>query len=172
MALARDLIHRIESARALDPTIPVLGEPIRRLTARQSLGDLLHGAWLGHPAHPAAVDLPIGSWVSATLLDFFPGHEDASRTLIAIGLVSSLPAIATGLADWSTLGVRQQRVGLVHATANAAVASLFTASWAARRRGKHRAGKTLALAGIGGAVVGARLGGHLVYVQGSGVRGR
>ena len=28
--------------------------------------DLLHGVWLGHPLHPAMVQIPVGAWASGT----------------------------------------------------------------------------------------------------------
>ena len=36
---------------------------------RGRLRDMLQGVWLGHPLHPAVIDLPIGAWVSAAVLD-------------------------------------------------------------------------------------------------------
>ncbi len=120
------------------------------------------------PAHPALVRLPLGCWTSAALLDLFPGTERASRTLIAAGLASSLPATATGLADWSALHRHQQRVGLVHAASGACAATLFSASLIARVSGFVKAGKVLSAGGLTAATVGGYLGGHLALRLGAG----
>jgi nitrite reductase/ring-hydroxylating ferredoxin subunit len=114
------------------------------------------------------VRLPLGCWTSAALLDLFPGTERASRTLIAAGLASSLPATATGLADWSALHRHQQRVGLVHAASGACAATLFSASLIARASGFGRAGKLLSAGGLTAATVGGYLGGHLALRLGAG----
>ncbi len=33
---------------------------------------------LGHPLHPVMVQLPIGAWTSAAILDLFPGESRAA----------------------------------------------------------------------------------------------
>jgi hypothetical protein len=58
-------------------------------------------------------------------------------------------------------GPREKRVGLVHAVTNAVAIGIYTASWAARLRGRHDTGARLALAGAAVAGVGGYLGGHL-----------
>ena len=70
-----------------------------------------HG-WLGHPLHPLLTDLPIGFWTSAFVLDLVggPGSRDASRQLVAWGVVSAVPTAAAGLADWPGL----DRAGPAH----------------------------------------------------------
>jgi hypothetical protein len=56
-------------------------------------------------------------------------------------------------------------VGLVHAVTNGVALSLYTASWVARRRGRHDGGAGLAMAGAAVSGVGAYLGGHLVAAR-------
>lgn len=60
-------------------------------------------------------------------------------------------------------------MGLVHAAANIAAASMFAASLARRRKGHRRAGKRLGFAGAAMLAAGGYLGGHLSYAQGVGV---
>jgi nitrite reductase/ring-hydroxylating ferredoxin subunit/uncharacterized membrane protein len=119
------------------------------------------------------VAAPIGLFSGALLLDLTGDDADreAARRLLGAGVLSVLPTAAAGLADWSELGAfhRPRRVGLVHALSNVVGTVLFTASWVARRRGAHRAGRRLALAGSAGLVVGGYLGGHLTYSEGVGV---
>jgi nitrite reductase/ring-hydroxylating ferredoxin subunit/uncharacterized membrane protein len=163
-----DVAERIERAPALDRPVRALSDTVVRALPAGPRTDALHGVPFGQPAHPALVRLPLGCWTSAALLDLFPGTERASRTLIAAGIVTSLPATATGLADWSALHRHQQRVGLVHAASGACAATLFTASLIARAGGFHHAGKLLSAAGLTAVTVGAYLGGHLALRLGAG----
>jgi nitrite reductase/ring-hydroxylating ferredoxin subunit/uncharacterized membrane protein len=163
-----DVAERIERAPALDAPVRSLSDSVVRALPAGPRADALHGVPFGQPAHPAVVRLPLGCWTSAALLDLFPGTETASRTLIAAGIVSSLPATATGLADWSALHRHQQRVGLVHAASGACAATLFSASLVARLGGFRRAGKLLSASGLTAATVGAYLGGHLAHRLGAG----
>jgi nitrite reductase/ring-hydroxylating ferredoxin subunit/uncharacterized membrane protein len=134
--------------------------------------DLLHGVPFGQPAHPALARLALGCWTSAALLDLLGGRgreaERASSTLIAAGVASALPAAAAGLADWSALHQHQQRVGLVHAAAQAGATLLFGCSLLARSAGYRRNGIALAAAGLVTATAGAYLGGHLALRLGAG----
>ena len=134
--------------------------------------DLLHGVPFGQPAHPALVRFPLGCWTSALLLDLCGGRgreaERASAMLIAAGVAAALPAAAAGLADWSALHQHQQRVGLVHATAQAAATLLFGCSLLARSAGHRRNGIALAAAGLATAGAGGYLGGYLAHRLGAG----
>ncbi|MER7109488.1 Rieske 2Fe-2S domain-containing protein [Streptomyces sp. NPDC000229] len=130
--------------------------------------DVLHGRWLGHPVHPLMVQVPIGSWLSAAVLDALPGHRRAARTLIGVGLAAAGPAAVAGWTDWAELPRQQQRVGLVHAATNITAVALYAASYAARRRGRVWRGKALGMAGLSAVAVGGALGGHLAYRQASG----
>lgn len=84
-----------------------------------------------------------------------------------MGLLAAVPTAASGYADWSILNPRQQRVGLIHASANVIALSLYAASWLQRRSGHNTSGKVLA--GLGLAVLSGSgyLGGHLVYRMGA-----
>lgn len=130
--------------------------------------DALHGVPIGHPAHPLLVQVPIGTWVSATILDFLPRTGPASAALIAVGLGAAVPAAAAGAADWAAARPRQQRVGLVHAACNVAGVGLYGASLAARLLRRPRSGRVLALAGMAMVSAGGFLGGHLSYRQATG----
>ncbi|MEU6807453.1 Rieske (2Fe-2S) protein [Streptomyces sp. NPDC046831] len=144
---------------------------VQRLVRAAPLGrarDALHGRWLGHPVHPLMVQVPIGSWMSAAVLDTMPGQRRAARTLIATGIVAALPAAVAGWVDWAELHRQQMRVGLVHAAANVAALGLYTGSLTARLRGREALGRLLALGGLSAVGVGGALGGHLAYRQASG----
>jgi len=164
---------KLEQAKVLDPAVEVATKVATTVLPRGPLKDALHGTWLGHQLHPMLIAGPIGLWSSALLLDLTAGRKgrDAARRLVGAGVLTVLPTAASGLADWSELGMAKgpKRVGLVHAAANNLTTLLFAASWLARRRGDHARGVGLALVGAGGLTVGGYLGGHLAYAQAVGV---
>lgn len=164
-ALERAVI-RVEQARGLDR----IGEPARQVTDVLGPGrvkDLLSGTALGHPAHPLLVTVPIGAFASAIALDATGGDAKASRRLVGLGLLASLPVAVTGLSDWADTEGAERRVGVAHAVSNSAALVLLSGSWLSRRAGGS--GRTLALAGFAVLGVGGWLGGHLAYALGVGV---
>ena len=167
MQMLTRLLTRLEEARALDSVSDRIQSAVFAAIKPQRLRDLLHGSWLGHPLHPVAVQLPVGAFVSAAVLDVIPGNRRAATTLIAVGTAGVAPAILSGWVDWSQMTKDRRRVGLVHASANAVAVGLYAASLVARLRG--RPGKALAYTGLSVAGLGAYLGGHLAYAQGGGM---
>jgi nitrite reductase/ring-hydroxylating ferredoxin subunit/uncharacterized membrane protein len=163
------MMTRLEQARSLDPVSDRLRAAVDALARPQFLRDLLHGTWLGHSLHPVLVQLPVGSFVSAAILDLLPGRRRAATTLIAVGAAAVAPAAAAGLLDWSQMSRDRRRVGLVHASANAVAAGLYGASLLARLRGRTMRGRALGFAGLSVIGLGAYLGGHLSYALGAGV---
>jgi len=162
------MLTRLEEAQALDGVSDRLQSAISTAVRPQRLRDLLHGTWLGHSLHPVLVQLPVGSFVSAAVLDLFPGTRKATTTLIAVGTAGAVPAILAGWLDWSGMTNDRRRVGLVHAAANAVGVSLYAASLVARLRGRSSRGRVLSYAGLSAAGLGAYLGGHLSYALAAG----
>jgi nitrite reductase/ring-hydroxylating ferredoxin subunit/uncharacterized membrane protein len=162
------LAERVEQAHALDPVVRKLSDGVVRALPAGPRTDALHGVPFGQPAHPALVRLPLGCWTSAVLLDLFRGTDRAARMLIGAGVTATVPAAATGLADWSALHRDQQRVGLVHAVCQASAATLFLGSLAARVRGRPGYGRALSGGGLFMATAGSYLGGHLALRLGAG----
>jgi nitrite reductase/ring-hydroxylating ferredoxin subunit/uncharacterized membrane protein len=149
-----------------------LAAGVRKVVRALPLGrgrDALRGLWLGHPVHPVLVQVPIGAWTSAGILDLLPGESRAARRLVALGLVSAVPAALAGWVDWAEQRPRQARVGLFHATANIAAVTAYAGSLAARFKGRPILGRALGFGGMTIATVGGVLGGHLAYRQGAGV---
>lgn len=161
-------IRAIERDERFDPAV----RRLKRLAAYLPTGtvrDVLHGVQLGHPVHPILVQLPIGTWMAAVLLDSLPGdHRRSAHALVNVGLLSTLPATVSGLADWSQQHERQQRVGVAHAASNGVGALLFGASSLARARGRQGWGRFLALAGMGAVGLSGSLGGHIAYYRAGG----
>jgi hypothetical protein len=130
-------VDDLERAEQLDGLVG-LGQRWARLLRPGRFRDALYGVWLGHPLHPMLAQAPIGLWLSATVLDAWPGDERASRRLVLLGLAASAPAALAGAADWSEQHEQQMRVGAVHAMTNGAAIGLYAASLAARTRPASR----------------------------------
>ena len=160
--------RRIAHAEGVDAAARALTDATLQRIGAGARADALHGVWLGQPVHPTLTGLPMGFWTSATVLDFVPGSQRATRALIALGLAGSVPAAVAGLADWSALHLEQQRVGLAHGAANASAWALFAGSLMARASGHELSGRALALGGLATLTVGAYLGRHLAFPLGAG----
>jgi nitrite reductase/ring-hydroxylating ferredoxin subunit/uncharacterized membrane protein len=169
MRLSR-FTERLEAASVVDLVGQPVNQAAHRVIPSGRMKDGLSGTWLGHPLHPVLVMVPIGSWTSASLIDLTLGGRSspAARRLVGLGVLSALPSVLSGLADWSDTAGAEQRVGLTHATLNSVAVALYAASWWARRR-RGPAGTVLALAGMAVATGAGYLGGHLIYSQGVGV---
>ncbi|MCX4539086.1 DUF2231 domain-containing protein [Streptomyces sp. NBC_01565] len=157
-------LDRIERTTVADPAIRVLQRGIRSLPLG-GMRDLLRGRPLGHPVHPVLVQVPIGCWLSASVLDIVPGAKHATTTLIAVGLAGVAPAAMAGWADWADLPPEQARVGLAHAASNVAAVACYTASLTARLRGRSTKGRMWSLGGLAAVAVSGALGGHVAYRQ-------
>ena len=168
MGFAHALVRRIERFTALDKVAKPAAGLVGNAVQPRAVRNLLSGTNLGHPAHPMLTDLPIGAWSMSVVLDIVGGAraERAADLLVGAGILSAVPTAATGLNDWSDTIGGERRIGAVHATANVAALTLYTASLIARRGGGRGAGKVLGLAGFGVLVVGAYLGGHLSFAKG------
>jgi nitrite reductase/ring-hydroxylating ferredoxin subunit/uncharacterized membrane protein len=162
------MIAKLETARSLDPVSDKLQAAVTAGVRPRGLRDLLHGTWLGHPLHPVLVQVPVGSFLSAAVLDLLPGRRRSSTVLLTIGTAAALPAMAAGLLDWSEMTKDRRRVGLVHAAANVAALGLYAGSLAARFGGRTTRGKVLGFAGLSVAGLGSYLGGHIAYAQSGG----
>lgn len=154
---------RLEQATVLDRPVHALEPSIHAWFGTGTRARVLRGEWLGHAVHPLLTDVVIGTWLSASLLDLVggPNSSAAAQKLIGTGVLAAGPTAWTGWAEWSAVGSRDKRVGLVHAVINGAAISIHAASWFARRRGDHGTGVRLALAGTAVSGVAAYLGGHL-----------
>ncbi|KJY25053.1 DUF2231 domain-containing protein, partial [Streptomyces sp. NRRL S-495] len=106
-------LDALAGAQWPDPVV----EPLQRVVQGIPLGRLrgvLHGRPLGHPLHPALVQLPVGAWLSSAVLDLVPGCERAARVLVAVGVATAGPAALTGWVDWAEQHEQQMRTGLLH----------------------------------------------------------
>src|SRR3954466_15450408 len=162
------ILDRVADLDAFDKVI----EPARRAVLGalkpQALKDFLHGSWLGHPLHPVMVQVPVGSWVSAGVLDAIPPLRPAATVLIGTGVATAVPAALSGAADWSEQATGVRRLGAVHAVLNTAALGLYVGSLVARGKGLGTLGRVLSSSGLGIAGGSAAIGGHMSYAQSSG----
>ncbi|GAA2034158.1 hypothetical protein GCM10009720_13440 [Yaniella flava] len=164
-------VENIEQMKNLDPVSKKLTGWVSKATDPDVIKNALSGTWVGHQLHPLATDLPMGAWSMASLLDITGRGQmhRAAQHLVGVGILTSLPAAASGASDWSETIGESRRVGLVHALGNAAGTCLQLGSWIARRSGHNRLGATLSLAGLTSTMGAAYLGGHLSLDMGVGV---
>jgi nitrite reductase/ring-hydroxylating ferredoxin subunit/uncharacterized membrane protein len=161
-------LDRVADVSAFDKVIEPARKAVRAGLRPQGLRDLLHGTWLGHPLHPVLVHVPVGTWVSAGLLDLVPAFRPAATALIGTGVVAAVPAALTGAADWSEQDAGVRRLGALHAAANTAALGLYVGALVARGRGRETLGLVLSYAGLGVAGGSAAIGGHMSYALSSG----
>ncbi len=152
------------------PTIDRAIEPARKAVASlpQLVKDALHGTWLGHPLHPVLAQVPVGTWVSAGVLDLVPATRPAAAVLIGTGVAAAVPTAMSGAADWSEQEIGVRRLGAVHAVANSVALGLYVGSLVARAKGAGTLGRVLSYTGLGLAGGSAAIGGHMSYAQSSG----
>ena len=100
---AHAAVRKLADIGALDAPAKKLASTVRKVIRPGKLKDALSGTWLGHPVHPPLTDVPIGTYTSALLLDWLGGRrsQPAADRLIALGLLSTLPVVASGYSDWT-----------------------------------------------------------------------
>jgi nitrite reductase/ring-hydroxylating ferredoxin subunit len=162
------ILDRVADVTTFDKVIEPVRRAVQAAIRPQALKDLLHGSWLGHPLHPVVVQVPVGSWISAGVLDLFPPLRPAATVLIGTGVATAVPAALSGAADWSEQGIGVRRLGAIHAVANSAALGLYVGSLVARGKGRGGLGLVLSYAGLGLAAGSASIGGHMSYAQSSG----
>ena len=161
-------LDRVADAPTFDKVIEPAQRAVRAALPRP-VRDFLHGTWLGHPLHPVMVHVPVGTWLSAGVLDLFPPLRPAATVLIGSGVAAAVPAAASGAADWSEQEIGVRRLGVLHAAANTVALGLYIGALVARTRGRGGLGIALSYAGLGVATSSAAIGGHMSYAQSSGV---
>jgi nitrite reductase/ring-hydroxylating ferredoxin subunit/uncharacterized membrane protein len=150
--------------KVIDPARSAVGAALRP----QAFKDVLHGTWLGHPLHPVLVQVPVGSWISAGVLDLLPPMRPAATLLIGTGVAAAVPASLAGAADWSEQNAGVRRLGALHAVLNSTALGLYAGSLAARRRRRGGLGRVLSYSGLSVAAASAAIGGHISYALSSG----
>ena len=162
------VLDRLSDVATFDKTLESARSAVGKVLRPQAFKDLLHGTWLGHPLHPILAQVPVGTWLSAGVLDLFPLTRPAATLMISTGVAASVPTALAGAADWSEQEIGVRRLGAVHAVTNVAALGLYAGSLAARAKGRGTLGRVLAYGGLGLAGGSAAVGGHMSYAQSSG----
>ena len=162
------ILDRVSDGTTFDKVIDPARRAVQAALRPQALRDFLHGGWLGHPLHPVLVQVPVGAWASAGVLDLIPPLRPAATVLIGTGVAAAVPASLAGAADWSEQEAGVRRLGALHAVANSAALGLYVGSLVARGKGHGGLGRVLSYAGLGIATGSASVGGHMSYAQSSG----
>jgi nitrite reductase/ring-hydroxylating ferredoxin subunit/uncharacterized membrane protein len=150
---------------------------------------LLHGSFFGHPLHPAITDVPIAGWLIAAIFDILwlinpTSNSWAARgaqAAVLIGLLGALGAVVTGLADWSDTYGHPRRTGFWHGLLNSSATLLYLISLLLRYNvfsgsidlslsaAESVPAAIIGFVGLALILVGAFLGGDLVFVKAVGV---
>jgi uncharacterized membrane protein len=144
----------------------VIGRPILYL--------LRGNAWLGHPAHPVMVTVPVGAWVVSSWYDLKSittgrsRDEHAADGALRIGIVGAVLAGATGVAQFVDTRDQARREAGVHAALNNAALALNVVSLGLRGTGRRQLGRRVSLAALALVGVSGYLGGDLAYRHGIG----
>lgn len=163
--------------RIAEPLQEGLKSLFNAFPAGSRLKGMLNGTPIQHRLHPAIVTVPIGAFTTSLVLDGLgrfgdktnaAGYSRAADAAIAFGIVSTAPAIKTGLADWMDLYDHRRRVGIAHALFNSAALACYAASLALRKSSQDQRGaaQILSATGFGLLAMGGAIGGELVYILG------
>ena len=162
------VLDRLSEVSSFDKSLESARTAVNKVLRPKVFKDLLHGTWLGHPLHPVLAQVPVGTWVSAGVLDAIKPARPAAALLIGTGIAAAVPTALSGAADWSEQDDAVRRLGAVHAVANTAALGLYVGSLVARATGNGTLGRVLAYSGLGLAGGSAAIGGHMSYAQSSG----
>lgn len=132
------------------------------------LKDLLNGAWLGHPLHPAITDVPIGAFLVAIVLDL-AGHRSPAFWAVLVGQLGVAASAVTGLADYTDTDGRARVRATIHGTLMVVGGGLTAGSLLLRGGGASADALPTVLLVIGFLVLsaGAYVGGDVVFVLGN-----
>lgn len=163
---------RLERSSRVDWAVLRCEPVLEWLHRHRSVTETLQGRHLGHAVHPIMVQVPLGTWLSALMLDLSPVDREgrAAQLLSGIGLLSALPAVVTGVAELAEADQPRRRVGTVHAGANTLGLLLQSVALVQRSRGHQKAAlmvSTVAMVALG---AGGYLGGHLSIARKVGSR--
>ncbi|HYI12836.1 MAG TPA: Rieske 2Fe-2S domain-containing protein [Thermoanaerobaculia bacterium] len=175
---AEQIARAVGDQQWLDDVASPLQEAIRKLFESAGRGGreakkFLHGSALGHPLHPALIELPVGAWTLAAIFDAIELADGRQRGRIAdkaigVGLIGAAAAAVAGITDWSETDGRAKRIGLAHGAMNLTATGLYVLSLLLRRNSRS-AGIGVGMMAFGLAMSSAFLGGHLTYGEQIGV---
>lgn len=158
-----------ELKQSLHEFILAGGEPARKAA------DVLHGTWLGHPAHPPMTDVVVGGWSMGAIFDVLatvtgnPVFEQVADRCTEAGAVAAIPTALTGLVEYSTVQQPAVSAATAHGALNSLALPFYLWSIRERRRGNRERAVCLALSAYFVMFSSAWLGGHLAFAKKVGV---
>lgn len=135
------------------------------------LRSLLHGTWLGHPLHPLLTDLPVGALTVALVLDLL-GIYDGANWATLIGFAGLIAAALAGMVDLDETDGKARQYGGLHAGLMFVALVFYLFSLLVRygvMPGDPAYAIGTAAAGYLFIVLGAYVGGDLVFAHGNSV---
>jgi len=149
-------------------TFKIGGPPFRWLK------NLSHGTWIGHPLHPALTDIPVGAWVGTLVLDILwlathrpSATATASTVLLIVGLVGAVLSVLSGTIDWNDTYGKERRVGIAHGIVNTVATLVYVVALVLRLTSHQFSGFILSTVGLVILLLGAYLGGEMVFGKGT-----
>jgi nitrite reductase/ring-hydroxylating ferredoxin subunit/uncharacterized membrane protein len=137
--------------------------------------DFLNGTWLGHPLHPALVNIPLGAWTATMLLDLAwlvdqdEGTARSADMTMWLGLSGATASAVTGATNWVDTDGPERRTGMLHALLNGGATVLNATSAILRFTGQRRPAIALSTAAFAISMYSAYIGGDLAYSHAVGV---
>ena len=130
--------------------------------------DFLNGRWLGHPAHAAVTDIPIGLLLGVVVLDILGQPAAADIALVATILFMLVSAV-TGAADYSTTDGTARTRATLHSTLMVVALLLLLVSLVLRAGSPADRTIPIGLGIVAFLIVsaGAFVGGDVVYLLGN-----
>lgn len=162
-----DSITRMAWIDRLASPIQNLVSKIYKAKSMKGVERFFHGAFVGHPLHPALVHLPIGCFTLAAITDLFifnPTAAAVSDVAIWVGVIAAIPAALAGFTDWFPYGdTSVRRIGGLHMLLNLAAVALYLISLAFRATDSYGADVFFGYLGFIAVGFSGYLGGVLAY---------
>jgi nitrite reductase/ring-hydroxylating ferredoxin subunit/uncharacterized membrane protein len=130
--------------------------------------DFLNGTWLGHPAHAAVTDIPIGTLLLAVVFDI-AGQTAAADIALAATILFMLAAAVTGAADYTDTDGTARVRATIHSTLMVIALVVLLVSFGLRAAGATDRTIPIVLSIVALLIVtsGAFVGGDVVYIFGN-----
>jgi nitrite reductase/ring-hydroxylating ferredoxin subunit/uncharacterized membrane protein len=141
-----------------------LGRPLR---------NVLSGTYIfRHPLHPALTDVPLGAWLTGTVLDYLALATNvvpraAGSIALVVGLVVAAGAAATGYTDFQDVYGLERRTAFAHGLTMTVVFLVQLVSFILRLVGTYPVAIGFSTAGLLLTMFGMYIGGHVVYAYGT-----
>jgi Ferredoxin subunits of nitrite reductase and ring-hydroxylating dioxygenases len=130
--------------------------------------NFLNGSWLGHPVHAVVTDVPIGAMTVSIIADVI-GQPVVADVSLLLGVLAMVASAVTGAADYTEVDGNARNRATVHSVVMVLSLVVYAASLLIRSGSPSDrvVPILLALAGYLLLMLGAAIGGDLVYLIGT-----